>query len=76
MAEKMTQIVNEKLEELRGAVSSPYINGLKALANYMGIGECLAAKLCKTKEIKSSRLGREVWVKKSDVEKFMERHRE
>ncbi len=76
ITDKVSVVIDEKLEDLRNKMSSPYVNGLKGLAEYLGIGETLATKIYKTKEIKSSRFGREIWFKKSDIEKFMERYKE
>ncbi len=76
ITDKVSRVIDEKLEDLRNKMSSPYVNGLDGLAEYLGIGETLATKLYKTKEIKSSRFGREIWFKKSDIEKFMLKHQE
>ena len=76
ITDKVSKMIDEKLEDLRDSMSSPYVNGIKGLAAYLGIGETLANKLHKDKEIKSSRFGREIWFRKSDIDKFMAKHQE
>lgn len=76
ITDKVSKIIDEKLEDLRDSMSSPYVNGIKGLASYLGIGETLATKIHRSKEIKSSRFGREIWFKKSDIDKFILKHQE
>ncbi len=76
ITDKVSKIIEEKLEDLRDSMSSPYVNGLDGLSDYLGIGETLASKLYKTKEIRASRLGREIWFRKSDIDKFITKYRE
>ena len=76
ITDKMSKIINEKLEDLRNEMSSPYVNGINGLAEYLGIGETLATKIYKSNEIKSSRFGREIWFKKSEIDKFMTKYKE
>ncbi len=75
LTDRLSRIMDEKLEQLRQAELSPYINGIDGLAKYLGIGPTLAQKLKSRKEIAYSQRGRQVWFKKSDVDKFMERNR-
>lgn len=76
ITDKMSKIINEKLEDLRNEMSSPYVNGINGLAEYLGIGETLATKIYKSNEIKSSRFSREIWFKKSEIDKFMTKYKE
>lgn len=76
ITDKVSKMIDEKLEELRDSMSSPYVNGIKGLASYLGTGETLATKIHRSKEIKSSRFGREIWFKKSDIDKFILKHQE
>ena len=76
ITEKVSKIIDKKFEDLRDDISSPYVNGIKGLGNFLHIGETLASKLYKTKQIKSSRFGKEIWFKKSDIEKFMQKYQE
>ncbi|MBR6495729.1 MAG: helix-turn-helix domain-containing protein, partial [Rikenellaceae bacterium] len=71
-----SKVFDKKFEELKECIASPYVNGINGLAAYLGIGETLANKLHKDKEIKSSRFGREIWFRKSDIDKFMAKHQE
>lgn len=75
LTDRLSRIMNEKLEQLLQAESSPYINGIDGLAKYLGIGSTLAQELKNRKEIVCSQRGRQVWFKKSDVDKFMQRNR-
>jgi excisionase family DNA binding protein len=76
ITDKVSKIIDEKLEDLRDSMSSPYVNGIDGLADYMHIGETLARKLYKTKEIRASRFGREIWFRKSDIDKFITKYKE
>lgn len=76
ITDNVSKIINEKLEDLRNEMSSPYVNGINGLAEYLGIGETLATKIYKSHEIKSSRFGREIWFKKSEIDKFMTKYKE
>ena len=76
ITDKVSKIIDEKLEDLRDGMSSPYVNGIKGLAEYLGIGETLASKIYKNRQIVSSRLGREIWFRKSDIDKFITKHKE
>lgn len=76
ITDKVSKIIDEKLEDLRDSMSSPYVNGIKGLASYLGIGETLATKIHRSKEIKSSRFGREIWFRKSDIDKFITKYKE
>ena len=76
IADTVSKVFDKKFEELKECIASPYVNGIKGLAAYLGIGETLANKLHKDKEIKTSRFGREIWVRKSDFAKFMAKHQE
>jgi excisionase family DNA binding protein len=76
IADAVSKVFDKKFEELKDNIASPYVNGIKGLAVYLGIGETLANKLHKDKEIKSSRFGREIWFRKSDIDKFMAKHQE
>ena len=74
ITDAVSKVFDKKFEELKDNIASPYVNGIKGLAAYLGIGETLANKL--HKEIKSSRFGREIWFRKSDIDKFMAKHQE
>lgn len=76
ITDKVSKIIDEKFEDLRDSMSSPYVNGIDGLADYMHIGETLARKLYKTKEIRGSKFGREIWFRKSDIDKFITKYRE
>ena len=76
ITDKVSKIIDEKLEDLRDGMSSPYVNGIKGLAEYLSIGETLASKIYKNRKIVSSRLGREIWFRKSDIDKFITKHKE
>lgn len=76
ITDKVSKIIDEKLEDLRDSMSSPYVNGIKGLAEYLGIGETLASKIYKNRKIVSSRLGREIWFRKSDIDKFITKYKE
>ena len=76
ITDTVSKVFDKKFEELKDSIASPYVNGIKGLAAYLGIGETLANKLHKDKEIKSSRFGREIWFRKSDIDKFMAKHQE
>lgn len=71
---KLSMIEN-KIEEIQDRANSPYINGIDGLAKYLGIGETLAQDLKNRKEIPCSQRGRQIWFKKSDIEKFMQQNR-
>ncbi len=75
LTDKLSRIINERMEQLQQAESSPYINGIDGLAEYLGIGLTLAQELKNKKEIAYSQRGRQIWFKKSDIEKFMQRNR-
>jgi len=75
LMDRLSRIINEKLEQLQQTESSPYINGIDGLAKYLGVGLTLAQELKNRKEIAYSQRGRQVWFKKSDVDKFMQRNR-
>ncbi len=68
-------MLDEKIREMQDIESSPYINGIDGLAKYLGIGLTLAQELKNKKEIAYSQRGRQIWFKKSDVEKFIKRNR-
>ena len=76
ITDKVSKIIDEKLEDLRDSMSSPYVNGIKGLAEYLAIGETLASKIYKNRKIVSSRLGREIWFRESDIDKFITKHKE
>lgn len=76
ISDNVSKIINDKLEDLRNEMSSPYVNGIDGLAEYLGIGESLATKIYKNHEIKSSRYGREIWFRKSEIDKFMTKYKE
>ena len=76
IADTVSKVFDKKFEELKDSIASPYVNGIKGLAAYLGFGETLANKLHKEKEIKSYRFGREIWFRKSDIDKFMAKHQE
>ena len=75
LTNRLSKIINEKLEQMQQAESSPYINGIDGLAEYLGVGLTLAQELKNKKEIAYSQRGRQIWFKKSDIEKFMQRNR-
>ncbi len=75
LTDKLSRIINERMEQLQQAESSPYINGIDGLAEYLGVGLSLAQELKNKKEIAYSQRGRQIWFKKSDIEKFMQRNR-
>ena len=76
ITDKVSKIIDEKLEDLRDSMSSPYVNGIKGLAEYLGIGETLASKIYKNRKLVSSRFGREIWFRKSDIDKFITKYKE
>ncbi len=75
LTSRLSKIINEKLEQMQRAESSPYINGIDGLAEYLGVGLTLAQELKNKKEIAYSQRGRQIWFKKNDIEKFMQRNR-
>ena len=75
LTNRLSKIINEKLEQMQQAESSPYINGIDGLAENLGVGLTLAQELKNKKEIAYSQRGRQIWFKKSDIEKFMQRNR-
>ena len=64
-----------QMEKMKEEQETPYIQGIDGLALYLGIGETVAQELKNNKEIPCSQRGRKIWFKKSDVEKFIQRHR-
>ncbi len=75
LTERVSKMLDEKIREMQDIESSPYINGIDGLAKYLGIGLTLAQELKNKKEIAYSQRGRQIWFKKSDVEKFIKRNR-
>ena len=75
LTNRLSQIITEKLVQMQQAESTPYVNGIDGLAEYLGVGLTLAQELKNKKEIAYSQRGRQVWFKKSDIEKFMQRNR-
>lgn len=75
LTNRLSRIISEKMEQMQQAESSPYINGIDGLAEYLGVGLTLAQELKNKKEIAYSQRGRQIWFKKSDIEKFMQRNR-
>ena len=67
----LTGIIERKLEELHEKNTSPYINGIKGLANYLGVGTTLAQEIKNDKKIPSYQNGRTVWFKKSEADKYI-----
>ena len=64
-----------QMEKMKEEQETPYIQGIDGLARYLGIGETVAQELKNNKEIPCSQRGRKIWFKKSDVERFIQRHR-
>ena len=64
-----------QMEKMKEEQETPYIQGIDGLARCLGIGETVAQELKNNKEIPCSQRGRKIWFKKSDVEKFIQRHR-
>ena len=75
LTNRLSQIITEKLGQMQQAESTPYVNGIDGLAEYLGVGLTLAQELKNKKEIAYSQRGRQIWFKKSDIEKFMQRNR-
>lgn len=75
LTERVSKMLDGKIREMQDIESSPYINGIDGLAKYLGIGLTLAQELKNKKEIAYSQRGRQIWFKKSDVEKFIKRNR-
>lgn len=75
LTERVSKMLDEKIREMQDIESSPYINGIDGLAKYLGIGLTLAQELKNKKEIAYSQRGRQIWFKKSDVEKFIKQNR-
>lgn len=73
--EELAKLLDTKLEKMQESIGSPYVNGIDGLAKYLGVGLTLAQELKNKKEIAYSQRGRQVWFKKSDIEKFMQRNR-
>ncbi len=67
--------VLEKMEQLKEQENSPYVYGIDGLARYLGVGETVAQELKNNKEIPCSQRGRKIWFEKSEIEKFIRRHR-
>lgn len=67
--------VLEKMEQLKEQENSPYVYGIDGLARYLGVGETVAQELKNHKEIPCSQRGRKIWFEKSEIEKFIRRHR-
>ncbi len=42
LTNRLWKRINEKLEQMQQAESSPYINGIDGLAEYLGVGLTLA----------------------------------
>ena len=72
--EKLSMI-ESKINEMQEHTNSPYVNGIDGLAKYLGIGETLAQDLKNRKEIPCSQRGRQIWFRKSDIERFMQQNR-
>ena len=75
LTNRLSQIITEKLVQMQQTESTPYVNGIDGLAGYLGVGLTLAQELKNKKEIAYSQRGRQIWFKKSDIEKFMQRNR-
>lgn len=75
LKEELGALLETKLEIIQNQIESPYVNGIDGLAKYLGVGLTLAQELKNKKEIAYSQRGRQVWFKKSDIEKFIQRNK-
>lgn len=75
VVERVSRLLDEKFEGVEASLASPYVNGINGLARYLGIGESLATQIKNNNEIAYSQRGREIWFRKSDIEKFMSKNR-
>lgn len=75
LKEELGALLETKLEIIQKQIESPYVNGIDGLAKYLGVGLTLAQELKNKKEIAYSQRGRQVWFKKSDIEKFIQRNK-
>ena len=72
---RVIDAITQKLEKMKEQESSPYVSGIDGLASFLGIGETLAQEMKNKNEIPYSQRGKKIWFKKSEIEKFMQRHR-
>ncbi len=72
---ELSKTIDSKLEQIQELQFSPYITGIDGLAKYLGIGLTLAQVMKNSKEIPYSQRGRQIWFKKSDVEKFITKNK-
>ena len=75
LKEELGALLETKLEIIQNQIESPYVNGIDGLAKYLGVGLTLAQELKNKKEIAYSQRGRQIWFKKSDIEKFIQRNK-
>lgn len=72
---RVIEALEKKMEQLKEQEDTPFVFGIDGLARYLGVGETIAQELKKNKEINYSQRGRKIWFKKSDIEKFMQKHK-
>ena len=72
---RVIEALEKKMEQLKEQEDTQFVFGIEWLARYLGVGETIAQELKKNKEINYSQRGRKIWFKKSDIEKFMQKHK-
>ena len=75
LAKTIEEKVAEAIKRQQEDESKPFVKGIRGLANYLDIGISLAQELKNNNEITYSQRGRELWFRKSEIDKFLQKYK-